>query len=85
MRLVMRKPEFCLSENKGANQLRSDCEADHRLCFRYTDLSLVGNPEDRFSHVAAQINVKYEGCSNVCVQMLLLAIEPSQYHIYDEH
>ena len=75
----MRKPDFCLSENKGADQLRSNCIADQRLCFRYTDstiplllkseiaffrdftgrfvleLDLVGNPEDRFSYVAAQI------------------------------
>ena len=33
----MRKSEFCLCENKGADQLRSNCEADQRLCFRYTD------------------------------------------------
>ena len=28
---------FCLGENKGADQLRSNCEAVQRLCFRYTD------------------------------------------------
>ena len=33
----MRKPEFCLCENKDIDQLRSICEADQRLCFRYTD------------------------------------------------
>ena len=27
----MRKPGFCLGENKGADQLRSNCEADQRL------------------------------------------------------
>ena len=36
----MRKPDFCLCENKGADQLRSNCEADQRLCFRYTDSTL---------------------------------------------
>ena len=72
----VRKPDFCLCENKGADQLRSNCEADQRLCFRCTDSTtprnfkllaifysctawfvsdLVGNPEDRFSHVAAHI------------------------------
>ena len=77
----MRKPDFCLCENKGADQLRSNCEADQRLCFHYVDSTislllktenfnlldffwnctgrfvsdLVGNPEDRFSRVAAQI------------------------------
>ena len=33
----MRKTDFCKDENKGAYQLRSDCEADQRLCFRYSD------------------------------------------------
>ena len=32
---VMRKPAFCLCENKGADQLRGNHEADQRLCFRY--------------------------------------------------
>ena len=33
----MRKPDFCLCENKGADQLRSNCEADQGLCFHYSD------------------------------------------------
>ena len=33
---VMRKLDFCLCENKGADQLCSNCTADQRLCFRYT-------------------------------------------------
>ena len=32
----MGKP-ICLGENKGADQLRSNCEADQRLCFRYSN------------------------------------------------
>ena len=28
---------ICIGKNKGADQLRSNCEADQRLCFRYTD------------------------------------------------
>ena len=36
----MRKPDFCLCENKGADQLRSFCEADQRLCFRYMDSTI---------------------------------------------
>ena len=31
MSRIMRKPDFCLCENKGADQLRGN------LCFRYTD------------------------------------------------
>ena len=33
----MAKPSICPGENKGADQLRSNCEADQRLCFRYSD------------------------------------------------
>ena len=34
---IVRKPDFCLGENKGADQLRGNREADQRLCFRYWD------------------------------------------------
>ena len=37
---VMRKPTFCICKNKGADQLSSNCEANHRLCFRYTDSTI---------------------------------------------
>ena len=33
----MRKPAFCICENKDADQFRGNREADQRLCFRYTD------------------------------------------------
>ena len=36
---VMRKPDFCQCETKGADQLCSNCTADQRLCFHYTDTS----------------------------------------------
>ena len=38
--LCMRKPTKCFGENKGADQLRSNCEADQRLCFRYMDSTI---------------------------------------------
>ena len=33
----MGKPTICLGENKGADPLRGNCEADQRLCVRYSD------------------------------------------------
>ena len=33
----MRKPAFCMCENKDADQLRGNREADQRLCFHYID------------------------------------------------
>ena len=37
MSRVMRKLDFCLCENKGADQLCSNCEAEQGLCFLYSD------------------------------------------------
>ena len=34
MSLVVRKPVFRICENKDADQLRGDRQADQRLCFR---------------------------------------------------
>ena len=36
----MRKPSFCICQNKDADQLRGNREADQRLCFRYTDSTI---------------------------------------------
>ena len=36
----MSKPDFCICENKGADQLRGSREADQRFCFRYTDSTI---------------------------------------------
>ena len=45
----MRKPAFCICENKDADQLRSNCAADQRLCFRYTDSTIPLLPRSEFS------------------------------------
>ena len=37
----MGKPTICIGENKGADQLRSNCEADQRLCFRCKDSTIL--------------------------------------------
>ena len=34
------KPTICIGENKGADQLRGNREADQRLCFRYSDSTI---------------------------------------------
>ena len=40
MSLVVRKHAFCICENKDADQLRGNREADQRLCFRYSDSAI---------------------------------------------
>ena len=36
----MRIPAFCICENKDADQLCANREADKRLCFRYLDSTI---------------------------------------------
>ena len=40
MSRVVRKPAYCICENKDADQLRGNREADQHLCFRYTDSTI---------------------------------------------
>ena len=47
--LVMRKPVFCICENKDADQLRGNREADQRLCFRYIDSTISLLPKSEIS------------------------------------
>ena len=39
LRRIMRKPTFCICQNKDADQLRG-YEADQRLCFHYIDSTI---------------------------------------------
>ena len=36
----MRKPAFCICENKDTDQLHGNREADQRLCFPYIDSTI---------------------------------------------
>ena len=40
MSRVVRKTFFCICENKDADQLRGNPEADQGLCFRYIDSTI---------------------------------------------
>ena len=51
MSLVMRKPAFCTCENKDADQLRGNREADQRLCFRYKDSTIPLLPKPEISSI----------------------------------
>ena len=37
---IMRKPTFCMCENKDADQLWRKLQADQRLCFHYIDSTI---------------------------------------------
>ena len=49
----MRKPDFCICENKDADQLRGNREADQRLCFRFTDSTIPLLPKSEISSLLA--------------------------------
>ena len=49
MSRVLRKPAFCICENKDADQLCGNREADQRLCFRYTDRTIPLLPKSENS------------------------------------
>ena len=43
------KTRSCIWENKGADQLRGNCEADQRLCFHYMDSTFPLVPKYKIS------------------------------------
>ena len=45
---LMGKPTICMGENKDADQLRGNREADQRLCFRYSDSTIPLNLNPKF-------------------------------------
>ena len=49
MGLVMRKPAYCICENKDADQLRGDREADQRLYLRYMDSTIILFPKSEIA------------------------------------
>ena len=64
MSRCIRKPTIFICENKGADQLRGNREADLRLCFRYAESTiplLLQNPKFQASSCLLWLN------SPVCV------------------
>ena len=51
----MGKPTICIGENKDADQLRSNCEGDHRLCFCYTDSTIPLLSKSKISNLYISI------------------------------
>ena len=49
MSRVVRKPAFCICENKDADQLGGNRKADQRLCFRYIDSTISLLPKYEIS------------------------------------
>ena len=63
MSRVMRKPAFCIYENKDADQLRGNREANQHLCFRYTDSTIPLLPKSEISSIQPSSVVVQPGLS----------------------
>ena len=63
----MRKPTFCTCENKDADQLRGNREADQHLCFRYTD-----------STIPLPLNPKFQASSHLLWLYSLVSVGPGR-------
>ena len=48
---VMRKPDFCICKNKGADQVRDYHAADQRFCFHYIDSAIPLLPKSEISNL----------------------------------
>ena len=68
MSLVVRKPAFCICENKDADQLRGNREADQRLCFFAT----------RIVQSLYFLNTKFQASSHLLWLYSLVCIGPGQ-------
>ena len=74
----MKTPTFCICENKGADQHRSICEADQRLCFRCTEVAVIrkshhNNSECTFSmfiRFGIMLNTRFEKRNSIDVECL---------------
>ena len=72
MSRLMRKPTICIGENKGADQLRGNREADQRLCFRYTGSTLPLLPKSEISSFEPASVLVQLGLCQTCTETTLL-------------
>ena len=68
----MGKPTICIGENKGADQLRGNREADQRLCFRYTDSTISLLSKSEISSLQSSSVLVQPGLCRTCSETTLL-------------
>ena len=85
MSRLMGKPKICICENKDADQLRGNHEADQRLCFRYTDstLPLLFKSEiSRFQLISVLVQA---ALCRTCSETTLLVFPRCGSYYYHHH
>ena len=68
----MGKPTIYIGENKGADQLRRNCEADQRLCFRYSDSTIPLLSKSQSSSLQPSSVTVQPGLCRTCSETTLL-------------
>ena len=68
----MGKPTMCICENKDADQLRSNCEADQRLYFRYSDSTIPLLLKSEISSFKPASVLVQSGLCQTCSETTLL-------------
>ena len=68
----MGKPTICIGENKGADQLRGNREADQRLCFRYSDSTIPPLFNSKISSFSPASVLVQPGLCQTCSETTLL-------------
>ena len=79
----MRKPTICICENKDADQLRGNREADQRLCFLYTDSTLLLLFKSEISSFqSASVTVQPDLCRTCSETTLSVFSRGGSYFLY---
>ena len=79
----MGKPTICIGENKDADQLRGNREADQRLCFRYTDSTIPLLPTYEIScFQLSSVTVKPDLCRTCSEATLLVFPRGGSFNIF---
>ena len=68
----MGKPTICIGENKDADQLRGNREADQHLCFRYTDSTIPLLSKSEIPHFYPFSMTVQTGLCRTCSETTLL-------------
>ena len=82
MSLRMRKPTICIGENKDADQLRSYCEADQRLYFRYLDSTIPLLLNSKISSFYPASVAIQAGLCQTCSETTLLVFPRGGSHVF---
>ena len=86
MSRLMGKPTICICENKDADQLRGNREADQRLCFRYSDSTLPLLLKFKISSFQpASVTVQPDLCQTCSESTLLVFPRGGTTVVIDQH